>query len=309
MTLTLPRAVVMILVVVALCFTVATAVVYWGVPHNKLQEMSTVELLDALESKGIIVLNRDNHIEQLKANGCVMMFELTIVSCGPDNNWSEDLGLSAKRSMSTMTHFEQVRGLVFYQQLLGSELERLVEFNKLKRLYLRGCEVNLSSWSFLGRCEALEELVIPTNNLTDDDLATFELPASLRTLDLSFNDDVTHRGIRSLSPVESVSKLSVAATSVSNLEFVQRMRGLTELDAMGTAIENEDLDPLVALPKLRVLNIVGTNITDEAIDIILEMNALRHLNLTSTGVSTDSIDRLKDRRPNLEILLPSGIAE
>lgn len=292
---------IVVTVVVGLYIPLAIIVVWWVILPKRPPNKDTAELIRDLAAKGIAVGADINRVERLVTNGAELICEPTVVGFVPPIGDEDGYELSAKRCIAAIAHFTRVRQILLSKQSIGTELTVLVNLPDLQFLSLRNCEVAVDSWAFLGQLRALENLLITSSNLSDNDLRTMELPSSLVTLELSYNAHVTEDGMRSLSQKSSIAELAVACTGVSELEFAEGMTGLETLDLMGTRIGDEDLESLTALPNLHTLNIEYTEVTNEAVNSLVQMRALRRLEVRYTELSRRGIDELKDRRPNLEI--------
>lgn len=100
--------------------------------------------------------------------------------------------------------------------------------------------------------------------------------------------------MQALSQGTSLSELTVACTSVSDLGFVANMSRLQSLDLSETPIDDDDLESLDALPRLNTRRLSDTSITDGAVQWITQMKALRRLEVERTQLTEDGVERLKE---------------
>ncbi len=179
-----------------------------------------------------------------------------------------------------------------FGESLGSELENLAHLPELEHLYFRRCALP-DSLDFLGQLSSLRVLCIASSNLTDEDLRNVRLTMPLRTLDLSFNDEISERGMKSFLNVSSLRRLDLTSTGVARLDFLDRMSELEELSLGQTRIGDEDMSFLVGLENLQKLELFGTRITDSATDAIANIESLQLLDIRYTEVSRDAVQRLE----------------
>ncbi len=144
---------------------------------------------------------------------------------------------------------------------------------------------------FFERC--LRVLCIASSNLTDKDLTNVQLPMPLQSLDLSFNGELSERGMTSFLNVGSLTSLDLTSTGVARLDFLNGMSELRKLSLGQTKIGDQDTSFLVGLANLYSLELFGTRITDSAIDAIADIESLQRLDIRNTKVSREAAQRLE----------------
>lgn len=226
--------------------------------------------------------------ELLCARGCDVVCgpKAVVVSC-------------PKETLPIVAECSEAPALIFFGQTLGDEVAILGRLNKLEYLSFRRCSFAERSLSFLEQTDDLTTLMLASSSIGDSDLEELQPSFALDGLDVSYNRELTYKGVQALSHGASLSELNLAYTSVSDLAFVADMVRLKSLDLMGTPIEDDDLKPLVGLPRLNTLNLEDTGITDEAVQWITQMKALRRLEVRYTQLTDEGIKRLKESIPEV----------
>ena len=166
----------------------------------------------------------------------------------------------------------QVRGS---SRFSPESLRSLASLRDLKTLELT--DVSMEHWDLreLLSCGRLRELELINCNIADSDLEGLTvLSLDILRLDKSTISDV---GMRYISQIQSLRRLSLAYTAISTLGLseVLRLHQLQELDLEGTWVDDDCLDTIRRLKKLRSIVLTNTEVSPAAIDELRA--ALPHL--------------------------------
>lgn len=160
--------------------------------------------------------------------------------------------------------------------LTGDELERLVPAHPIQLLRLM--------------------------NVTGADAVAHKLRES-RTLRIAaFDDsDLTDAGLREL-PLERIESLYVNGTdvSVAGLHELKRAEKLWCLVLDGRQFNNESVEIVKCLPKLRILGLNGAAVTDAHLPLLRDLK-VEQLSLEGTSVTSAGITALKQALPGCTI--------
>ena len=110
--------------------------------------------------------------------------------------------------------------------------------------------------------------------------------------------------VTALKPVSAqVMWLDLGNTRITDtaLETIAGLRNLTRLRLQNTAVTDDGVARLAALPLLESLNLFGTRVTDAALEPLAAMKPLRAVYVWNTGVTGEGVARLKAARPTLVV--------
>lgn len=220
-------------------------------------------------------------VDELASLGCELLLEPHSVRL-----------VQSTRSLPLIVHFPSIRAASAFGESLGSELANLAQLPELEELHFRRCDLP-DSLAFLEQMSSLRVLRIASSNLTNEHLQDVRLTTSLRTLDLSYNAEISERAMTCLLNVPSLRMLDLTSTGVTTLDFLDGMSELEELSLGQTKIGDADVGFLVGLANLHTLDLSGTRITDGAIEAIAGIESLQRLDVRYTQVSRDGVQRLK----------------
>jgi Leucine-rich repeat (LRR) protein len=156
-------------------------------------------------------------------------------------------------------------------------LERLREFPRLQRLYLRNLELTSEDLADVANCHELVELVF---------------------------QNIRHKNVRR------------RATSLIDIAFVTEMTKLQLLDLKGTQVGDAGLVNIARLDLLGSLNLASTGVTDAGLVRLQSLPVLRELRLYHNALSDDAaavleqfsdLDRLYLDSSQLSPLVVSGL--
>lgn len=178
-----------------------------------------------------------------------------------------------------------------------SDVERVVEIKKLRRLDLSFTYVTDAGIEHLRQLPELEELTLDTAEAITDAAASYlRANKNLRKLVLR-GTDITDVGMPYLVALTSLRSLDLSHTMIGDvgLESLPALSELEELNLGGTRITGTNLNFLKLLPRLRKLSFSGIQrrnagacwtplITDLDLDAISLLSGLEDLNL-GIGVS------------------------
>lgn len=143
--------------------------------------------------------------------------------------------------------------------LTEEDLALFDRFEKLTTISLTGCKLECSSIGKLGRPE-LHILSLVNCGLTDEALQSLDFSTmdGLTDLDVSENDLSDDSFLKELG--DSLKKLNISGTALSDLSVVSSFENLSELQASGNGIET--LSPLASCTALTTLVMDNNKISD-----------------------------------------------
>lgn len=153
--------------------------------------------------------------------------------------------------------------------------------------------VSLQSLSPLSRLYFLEKLQLNGSGIQD--LSPLSDKKFLRQLYINGNP-IEH--LQALAGLTQLEELNIESTPISDLGPLQNLINLKVLNAGGTQIKS--LKPLGGMNKLEELSIFNTRV--KKLSPADQLPALKHLKCYNTRISSKDIERLKQQRPELNIL-------
>jgi hypothetical protein len=214
------------------------------------------------------------------------------------------------------------------QQVVPSEdlLDALRVVPDASALHLRSIAVSASGLKRIGELKHLQQLVLENVPLTDDDLPALSACQALEVLWLR-RVPVTGEGIAALRNLPRLREFSLlsdrlsqagidAATSLHNLDTlalgdvsavstaaqIARMPRLCNLAMVRVTITADDMQLLATSPHLQQLELLHANLPHDALAPLEQMTVLQALYLARCEYDREALLRLRDRRPDLNIL-------
>lgn len=117
-------------------------------------------------------------------------------------------------------------------------------------------------------------------------------------------DSVTDETLKVLEPVkEQVTWLNLAGTAITDdgLAQIAALPNLTRLHLEKTAIGDAGLDHLAGLQQLEYLNLYATKVTDAGVDKLTGLSGLHKLYLWQSEVTDAGADKLRAAIPEIDI--------
>ncbi|WP_099354700.1 leucine-rich repeat domain-containing protein [Fredinandcohnia onubensis] len=186
-----------------------------------------------------------------------------------------------------------------------SDVSVLKNLPNLDTLYLNNFTGDPSS---LGSLTQLEELVLTSSNLTNQDIANVSTLKNLKRLNLS-NNNITD--ISALSGLTQIEELFLIDNQITNVSPLRNMKQLRHLTVHNNAVSN--VSPLSNLPKLKSLYLGFNKLSDlssfenlnqvellylesnniSKIDSLLEMDSLSYVDLFNNPLFTSAENVVK----------------
>ncbi len=157
-------------------------------------------------------------------------------------------------------------------------LEQLASFPNLRKLDLRGSEIEDDAIAIVARLSALRELDLDGNAISD-------------------------KGLFHVSTMTKLESLGLADMRISDqgLRHLAKLTKLKKLDLDGTAITSLGLEHIIHLKHLNKLNLDRTAITDVGLEHIAHLKHLKNLSIRRTKVTSNGIRRLQEALTDCEI--------
>jgi hypothetical protein len=172
-------------------------------------------------------------------------------------------------------------------------LERLASASRIDQLELSGDNIDDTLVKSLPKLPLQGQLGLYGERLTNAGVEP--VSKCLQLTSISLGGNLTNDSLKHLVGLPKLQRVSLGGRFTRGaFDFLERMEGLTNLDASEL---NPDLDDLQRIPKLRTLSLSGKKFGDEAARTIadtftsLETAYLRHTSITNAGVA--QLSRLK----------------
>lgn len=117
--------------------------------------------------------------------------------------------------------------------------------------------------------------------------------------------DITDDHLTPLPLVRELVWLNLRGTKITDkaLVHVGKCKSLTNLQVPLTHISDEGLSHLSGLTELEILNLYGTSVSDAGLPHLESLKKLRKLYVWQTKVTPEGIAKLRDKLPELEVVL------
>lgn len=127
-----------------------------------------------------------------------------------------------------------------------------------------------------------------------------------RDLDLG-DTQISDRGLRLLTTLESIDSLSLAYTKVTEagVRSLRGRRDLRKLDLEGTQVGNGALAAIASLSELEDLRLANTGITDQGMQHLAQLKRLTFLDVSENEIGPGALEYVQDL-PRLEVLFVAG---
>nr|WP_321404041.1 leucine-rich repeat domain-containing protein [uncultured Desulfobacter sp.] len=148
--------------------------------------------------------------------------------------------------------------------------------------------------SVLGKCPHLTVIEVPQQSVQT--LDGLEGHPNLHTIDISATRVFD---LAPLAGLPGLTTLRLRHTRVADITPLASVLSLAELDIAHTPVA--DISPLRGLPRLVSLDLRATPVTD--LSPLMDMAALQQVVVQRLAVDTEVIDRLRESRPELEVIV------
>lgn len=163
----------------------------------------------------------------------------------------------------------------------------LTEFQNLRTVRLQDIEMTAGAVKALESLPRLEELILATDDLTDESLGQFVGISQLKRLHVP-HSKLSDSGVEALAQIfPNLEELGLCFTS---------------------SVTNDGLLYLRHLRKLKTLLLCGEGFTSDALEILSTLHGLTLIDLASTAIDRDAARRFARQRPGVTILL-GGVME
>lgn len=159
----------------------------------------------------------------------------------------------------------------------------------------------------LGRMKSLENVHLFGVTLDDESLRQVSKLPKLGTLSFSLSE-IGNAELASIATAPELRELrimfagGITDTRLAGLEHARKLECLVLSYA---PITDEGLVHFKALPNLREIDLTGTRLTNAAIPKLASLSALETVNLEGTEITVKGLTELRERRPNLNVILAS----
>ncbi len=188
--------------------------------------------------------------------------------------------------------------------LTEKDLRRLAKLREVERIDFGWCKVSPEGLRHLSGLKHLRSLNLRGSGIGDAGAMYLAKCTSLRDLDIgqvitvvpsdyTTRPAITDRGVKYLSRITTLERLSLYGTRVSDegLAILRDLGSLHELDISASQVSGKGLKHLEKLPHLAALNVSNLKIS-KGLSSIGRMPNIKDLNLSSTDVDGDGLRHL-----------------
>lgn len=207
-----------------------------------------------------------------------------------------------------------------------SHLEHLAGLTRLRVFSLASAKCTGEGFRFLGNLKQLENANFHFTPVNDADLAGISTVTSLERLEI-VHCHFTDAGVAPLARLVNLERLQIGSRDATGaaVKSLTRLKKLRELDLHDNQATVEGIRYACEIPSLRVLRVYGaikdegaaaiaqlTNLewliasgagfTDAALDHLAKLPKLKRLEIQGSKVTDAAIAKLKQARPELEVI-------
>lgn len=157
----------------------------------------------------------------------------------------------------------------------------------------------------IDKLKSLRSLEISSSKITDRGVDYISNLKELTRLDLSVSNSLTDECIPAIASMTKLTDLNLSMTGVTAdgiTNLAQSKRNLLVLSINGLPWSRQSLEALASMPKLEELKMENTDVNDEVLQALTRIKKLRVLNIDGSQLSGNSLKLLKDS-PKLERLV------
>jgi serine/threonine-protein kinase len=179
-----------------------------------------------------------------------------------------------------------------YWEISDPDLAPLVAETQCVSLNLPGNSIRGQGLKYLASMNQLVSLRLDKNEIYDPALSYLSRLSSLHKINLS-NTNIQGSGLSYLSGLKLVS-LDLSNTKISRayLSSIAKLTALEELKVAGTAFDDQCIDLLTPLRKLKILDLNHTQISDAGVGRLVRCEELEEVSLSGDAVDDTSISYL-----------------
>jgi hypothetical protein len=183
-------------------------------------------------------------------------------------------------------------------------VDSLLQLSKLRHLELFCIGMTPDDITKLSMLENIEYLGLPWHTSVDH---VAQLPSfkKLKSINLSGIGVITGDMVQYISKVSDLAVLDLRRNKFEkpDLAILKANQQLTTLLVSDTNCNDDLVQTIVPMPKLKTLTLHRTAVTDRVVPILESMTELRYVTLYGTEVSADGIRQLNQKRPNLTVVV------
>ena len=190
-------------------------------------------------------------------------------------------------------------------------LEKMVGFDSIKRLSVKGVGANEATFEIIGQMAGLERLDMERAPATPESLAHLRQLKHLKFFYL-FRATLSDDSMETLSTFPALEQIRCGQTRVSDqgLAYLKNLGTLRAIDLSDcNRVSNAGLESLSGLPKLTFLKVWGPQVNDAGLEHVAKMKSLRVLGLNDTQVTDDGIAKLADLKLTEVHLFRTGVGD
>jgi len=221
-------------------------------------------------------------------------------------------GFQALRPFQSASNIEFVRGLLSDPQfdLISADYNgglevRLYRTRQMAYEFLKGWNVSVDRPVLreeIPRFETLEKFMWSGNGDEERFEKVAALSRNLKDLTITDLGHPSRDQLRRVGEFRSLTRLKLTGSDKAEvLLYVSNLVDLEELIFRSGGIRDNDLTPILSLPKLTLLDLENNRITDAGLRTLSRIPTLKTLILFRTSVTQRGIAEVRALRPDLEI--------
>lgn len=189
--------------------------------------------------------------------------------------------------------------------LSADALQSIRHLRRLERVFVNNSNINDQTLTYLARSDRLKTLYCGGTEITDAGITALAQAQNLQSL-VVWDSKITDASLKIIRALPNLTVLCLQQTAVTDQGVSELMNGLQaqlcELDLSGTNATGACLPSLRGASDLERLRLRDLPINDEQIRPLMELPKLRRLDLSGTRITPRGLAELKTALPNCEIL-------
>ena len=193
-------------------------------------------------------------------------------------------GHTTEEGLSLLIPFSNLVELrVYSDSITDAGMAYLTQMKKLRRLSYCGELVSGMGLEHLASMQKLEELSFKSSGITDDGLAQLPVLASLRNLDLSWNQGISDEVLQNLARVSNLERLNLNGCGGIRGPGLLHLEQLTQLETIELGyceeLKGSGLAVFSKLPNVTRLDLYRTAVMDEDLEHVARAKQLEYLKI------------------------------
>jgi serine/threonine protein kinase len=188
----------------------------------------------------------------------------------------------------------RVQNINLFSGVTDADVERLRPLADLRAVQLLNSPITSQSLEILVDFPKLRWLYLARTGIGDAGLDRLSRLTELESLGLE-QTKITAAGLRQITGLNSLRELRLAMTALDDdsLAHLKQFPSLVRLNLYRTGITNAGLKHLAALPHLAYLNLQDNRIDDQCLSDLSRLTQLKELNIKQTQITAAGVESLR----------------